>query len=63
MPKFNKKKFKYRPEIKVFIECEKDWIPETEVEATNIEEGPQGEDILTFICPKCKRTHRSRRIS
>jgi uncharacterized Zn finger protein (UPF0148 family) len=40
--------------------CKK-WIPEKETKFLNIEEDIQGADVLTFECPECKTTQRSRR--
>lgn len=39
-------------------EC-KAWVLEEDTEFVDIEEGPQGEDILTFACPTCKTEQRS----
>lgn len=36
-------------------------LDEAEVKFVNIEEGPQGEDILTFKCPRCKKVRKSER--
>jgi hypothetical protein len=38
--------------IQVYCTSCKEWYDERNVEALNIEEGPQGEDLLTFKCPK-----------
>ena len=48
----------------IFVRCGTfhEWIDESTVEVLNIEEGPMGEDILTFICPKCGETHKSTRV-
>jgi len=48
--------------IQVILDCNGDWVDEQEVEFVNIEEGPMGEDILTFVCPDCGENHRSRRL-
>jgi hypothetical protein len=55
----------YQPVIQIIVYCGncKEWIPETDTALVNLEEGPQGEDILTYICPKCKTEQRSRRCS
>lgn len=36
-------------------------FPEDAVEIDDIEEGSRGEDIVTFICPHCGETTKSRR--
>jgi hypothetical protein len=49
--------------ITVYLECTSDRIDERKVKVLNIEEGPVGEDILTFTCPLCGKKHRSNRYS
>ena len=50
---------KVKKEIQV--RCRKcGWVSEKSVEFRNIEEGPQGEDILEFKC-KCGTVGKSRR--
>ena len=39
------------------------WVNEEKTKFVNIEEGMQGEDILTFECPDCGQTSKSRRYS
>ena len=51
----------WRPAIKVMCGKCKDWIPEDETEFLDIEEDIQGADVLTFKCPHCKTTQKSRR--
>jgi len=51
----------YRRKIKVNCdEC--GHINEEDTEFIDIEEGMMGEDILTFKCPICKKTKRSKRF-
>jgi hypothetical protein len=56
----------FHSRIKVFCsnpDC-REQVFEDELPATsviNIEEDTQGADILTFICPECEWTSRSRR--
>jgi len=52
----------YKPKIVVILTCTGEKIPETDVEFLNIEEDIQGRDVLTFTCPKCKKTHKSYRL-
>ena len=55
---------KYEPYIKkiqVYCLYCKMWINEDKTEFVNIEEGMQGEDMLTFICPDCGQKCISRR--
>ena len=54
--------FEYERPIMVVLECNKERVPETDVEFEDIQEGPFGEDILTFTCPVCKETHKSLRL-
>ena len=48
--------------IYVNLSCIQDKIPEADVEFENIEEDIQGQDVLTFKCPKCGETHKSLRF-
>ena len=52
---------KYRKRIQVFCSHCKMWINEEDVKFINIEEDIQGADILTFVCPDCGQTSKSRR--
>jgi uncharacterized Zn finger protein len=36
-------------------------IDERDVEILNVEEGMQGEDVLTFVCPNCGCLRKSER--
>lgn len=49
---------------KVVVYCStcQEYIDEEKVEFVDIEESMIGEDILIFICPKCKKRKRSRRL-
>jgi predicted RNA-binding Zn-ribbon protein involved in translation (DUF1610 family) len=51
----------YVPEIRVYLTCSQDWVPESTVTFENIEEDIQGRDVLTFRCPQCGESHRSLR--
>lgn len=54
-------KMGYKKVIRVYCtEC-KDWQDEKKVEFLNIEEDIQGADVLTFKCPGCGTTQKSRR--
>jgi len=53
---------KYKKTIKVRCGKCNDYVDEDDTEFVNIEEGMQGEDILTFICPICNTRQRSRRL-
>jgi len=48
--------------IYVYLPCIRAELEEEKTEFVNIEEGPSGEDILTFICPKCGKEHKSPRF-
>jgi hypothetical protein len=48
--------------IRVFASCCSEWIDERDVHVENIEEDTDGADLLTFTCPRCGHSHRSRRI-
>ena len=45
--------------VKVLLSCTKEYFDEALVEFLNIEEGIQGQDVLTFTCPRCADTHKS----
>jgi len=47
--------------IRVILKCNGEFVDEKTVTPINIEEGPQGEDILEFKCPKCHKNHKSAR--
>ena len=50
-------------QITVLQPCTQDRVPEADAgEFINIEEGPQGEDVLTYMCAACGEAHRSRRF-
>ena len=53
-----RKKFKKLIQVRC-IKC--GWIDEDKTEFVNIEEDFQGADVLTFICPVCKKARTSRR--
>lgn len=36
------------------------WIDQDKTKFVNIEEDMQGADVLTFVCPKCGETKKSR---
>lgn len=44
---------------KVMLPCSKEWEKTSEVDFLNIEEGPQGEDIMTYRCRNCGKVHKS----
>ena len=45
------------------VYCEKcGWINEKDTKFENIEEGFDGADILTFVCPICKKQRKSQRF-
>ena len=48
--------------ITVYLPCCGEFIPEDEVGFLDIWEGPQGEDIMKFKCPECKKEHESKRF-
>jgi hypothetical protein len=48
--------------IRVYAECCREWINEGDVHMTNIEEDAQGADVVTFDCPRCGHSHKSRRV-
>jgi len=52
----------YEKEIKVFCRKCREWINEREVEFVDIQEGIEGEDQMTFRCPKCKTKSTSTRV-
>ena len=54
--------FEFRREVVVTLTCTNERISETDVEIINIEEDIQGRDLLTFICPKCKKQHTAYRL-
>ena len=41
----------------VYCACLRELIPVNTVKFLNIEEGPQGEDRMTFACPHCGENH------
>lgn len=45
--------------MKVFADCAKEWLNTKKVEFLDIEEGPQGEDRMTYKCPLCGEKHTS----
>lgn len=49
--------------VYVTTACDHDMLPEEEVEFLNIEEDIQGQDLLTFLCPKCRAIHKSYRVA
>ena len=48
--------------IRVVLSCNQEWVNEQTVKITNCEENIMGEDVLTFVCPRCGKTHQSRRL-
>jgi hypothetical protein len=49
--------------IYVMQSCTNDRVPEKDAgEFLNIEEGSQGEDVLTYKCCECGQEHKSRRF-
>lgn len=50
-------RYQYEVQAKVYCAGCKAMHSENEVVALNIEEGPMGEDRLTFICPVDKQTY------
>lgn len=55
-------KLYYERPIQVYCNTCKKWIDEKETKFINIEEGIQGEDILTFKCPVCSSVSSSKRL-
>lgn len=55
-------KLYYKRLIQVYCNICKEWIDEKETKFINIEEGIQGEDILTFKCPVCSSVSSSKRL-
>ncbi len=55
------KKYQFKRKIQVYCSHCSMWINEETTKFVNIEEGMQGEDKLTFICPDCGQTSTSRR--
>jgi predicted RNA-binding Zn-ribbon protein involved in translation (DUF1610 family) len=47
--------------VYVVLECTKEKVKESKIKFVDIEENLYGEDVLTFECPKCGETHKSRR--
>lgn len=45
--------------MQVICECNKERVNVKNVEFLNIEEGPAGEDRVTFVCPFCGEDHTS----
>lgn len=41
----------------VILKCNGDQVDTRHVKTKNIHEGPQGEDVLTYLCPRCNKTH------
>lgn len=41
----------------VMLPCVQEWHPTDDVIFLDVSEGPQGEDLLTFTCPRCEKTH------
>jgi len=54
--------FTFEKTIQVHCSTCKEWMDEKTVKFENIEEGMRGEDILTFVCPKCNTTNKSMRV-
>jgi hypothetical protein len=48
--------------IRVYAECRRELIDERDVHPTDIEEDIQGADVVTFDCPLCGASHKSRRL-
>jgi len=51
----------YKKKVQVHCKYCDSWINEEKTKFVNIEEGMQGEDILTFVCPDCGQTSTSKR--
>lgn len=45
--------------MQVRCSTKNEWVDTEAVEFVDIEEGPFGEDRLTFVCPLCGETHTS----
>lgn len=58
--KQNKKQYKYEPKPKVHCSNCPSWVNVSDVKFLNIEEDIQRVDVMTFECPKCKSTQKSR---
>jgi hypothetical protein len=43
----------------VMLPCVKEPHPTDDVIFLIVEEGPQGEDLLTYVCPRCEAVHTS----
>jgi len=48
--------------ITVYCSTCKDRIDETTVDVLDCEEGDRGQDVVTFVCPKCQTTNKSSRV-
>jgi hypothetical protein len=48
--------------IRLYQPCRRELIREQSVKVLNIEEGMQGEDELTYLCPHCGEEHTSVRL-
>lgn len=52
------KKYLY---INVFLKCNGEFVNENTVKFISIQKDSHNNDILTFKCPKCNKTHKSNR--
>jgi hypothetical protein len=43
----------------VMLPCVKEPHPTDDVIFLDVSEGPQGEDLLTYVCPRCEAHHTS----
>jgi hypothetical protein len=58
----NSPEYRWQNPINVYAPCLRELIPENQVEVLNVEEGLQGEDQLTYLCPYCQKEHTSVRL-
>lgn len=50
----------YEPTVYVLLPCaQMEKVDASTVKFVNIEEGMRGEDVYTFVCPKCDEQHKS----
>ena len=48
------------PIPRVMLQCNKAWVAIDDVEFEGIQENIFGEDVVTFVCPVCKKSHDSK---
>ena len=52
----------YETPVYVTLSCTGERVDEKTVEFLDISEDIQGRDLITFVCPECKKEHRSYRL-